>query len=101
MVGSRHFQVAQQVGVFAMGFLPLAGVVSTTPYCLQPHLAPQPLEALAIDVLAVVALQDFHQPPRADARVDQVDFIHKTREFSILGALGRGSVGERGARHAQ
>ena len=57
---------------------------------LLAHLAPQPLEALAVDRDAVVARQDGHQTAASQARVDEVDLVEDALDTQILRVLADG-----------
>jgi hypothetical protein len=49
----------------------------------------------------VVALHHFHQTPRANTRVDQVNLVHQPHQLTVLLALAHGPVIEARTRHFQ
>jgi hypothetical protein len=91
LVGPRDRKPAQQVGILAV-----RGVGNTrtrpAPDCLQAHLPAQPLEALAVDALREIALQDGDQPAAPKAGIAQVDFIKNPLDPQVIRALGHGLV---------
>ena len=64
------------------------------------HLTAQPVQSLAVDLHAVVALQHRHQPSTAEARVDQVDLVQQPLDADVLRIFGGRFVIGGGTRHA-
>jgi hypothetical protein len=61
----------------------------------------EPLDPLAIDLLAVVALENRHQPTAPQAGIQQIDLVQPAFDLAILLTLSDGFVVRRGSSHAQ
>ena len=69
LVGPLDGEFSQQIWVFTVLIVRDAGA-RLAPNCLVAHLTAQAVQALAVDLYAVLALQHRHEAPTAEARVD-------------------------------
>ena len=74
LVGSGHLQIPEQVGIFAVAVVrnPRARL---TPDRFGTHLPTEPWHALAVNLHAVIALEDDRSFTAAKARINHGDFI--------------------------
>ena len=74
LVGPLDGEISQQIWVFTVPVVRDAGA-RLAPNRLVAYLPAQAVQALAVDLYAVFALQHCHEPPTPEARVDQVNFV--------------------------
>jgi len=90
LVGALDREAPQQIGEDLVPWRGLAGA-GLRPERLDPHLAHQPLHALAVDGMALGAQHRRH-PPRAEERPTREQFIdppHQRRIVIIVGGRSR------------
>jgi hypothetical protein len=87
VVGSSVRQIPQQIGTFPVAVIREAGA-RLAPDPFVADLAAKPLHVLAVDIHAVVALEDIHQFAAAKARIDPVDLVQQALGADVLRVLG-------------
>lgn len=68
---------------------------------LQPHLAAKALQPFAVDLDAVIALENRLQTPCPQTGVNEEKLIEQTLDTQIQGTFRHGLIARRGARNVE
>ncbi len=100
LVGPLDGEFSQHIWVFTVPVVRDAGA-RLAPNRLVAHLTAQAVHALAVDLYAVFAFQHSHEPPTAEARVDQVDFVQQSFDANFFRIFSDWILSSSGTRHAK
>ena len=100
VVRARDGEVAQQAGILAVAAVRDAGA-RLAPDRLVADLAPEPLQAFAVDFHAVIARKDGHQAAASQAGIDHVDLVQQPLDADVLRVLQDGLIIHRRAGDAE
>ena len=91
LVGPLDGEFSQQICIFTVPVVRDVDVGARVgPNRLVAHLTAKAVQALAVDLYAVFALQHRHEPSTPGARVNQVDFIQQSLDADFFGSSAAG-----------
>jgi hypothetical protein len=91
LVGSGNLQIPQQVGILAVAVIRNTGA-RLAPDRFVTHLPPKSLHALAVDVHAVITLEDDRSFTAAKARIDHGYFVQQAFDPDVFRVYGHGLI---------